>query len=500
MNKISMLARLLLLSLLLLSLLLLLLLQCPPIHHGLSWPWPSRLSHGGQVVLRFTTTSPALQTALLDAAAHLALDVWAKTPHHIDVRLRKNQVESLCHAVPHSLCAEYSVLIPDVAAAIARSLARTTLDTQIVTADHVFFQDYQPISVIDRWMRLVEAMFPSHVEYISIAKSFEARDIAALRVGAIHARQKDWSHGPRKTILVTGSLHAREWIATTTVNYLAWSLMNSFGKESFITKLLQEFDFVFIPVVNPDGVDYSWKVDRLWRKSRQPTSLPFCRGFDLDHAFGYGWNSSHVQSDACSEEYPGDKPFEAVEAMQLAAWARNQSLSGQAAFIGLVDLHAYSQQILFPFSYSCSAEPPNLENLEEVAAGMAKAIRLSNGEIYSASSACPAALAPVTEKPFAPGGGSALDWFYHELGAHFSYQIKLRDTGSYGFLLPREQIVPTGQEALDAIKYLGDFLLGNNGIEKAARNNVAKTTPYSNKDGNRDQMASQELRRLRMRT
>lgn len=43
--------------------------------------------------------------------------------------------------------------------------------------------------------------------------------------------------------------------------------------------------------------------------------------------------------------------------------------------------------------------------------------------------------------------------------------MKLRDTGSYGFLLPKEEIVPTGEEMLSALKYFGDYLLGNNGIE-----------------------------------
>ena len=47
----------------------------------------------------------------------------------------------------------------------------------------------------------------------------------------------------------------------------------------------------------------------------------------------------------------------------------------------------------------------------------------------------------------------------------YAYQIKLRDTGSYGFLLPKTNIVPTGQEGFGAVMALARYLLGNRGVE-----------------------------------
>lgn len=434
----------------------------------------------GDVVIRFNITNPEEEASLSSAAFHMVLDVWAFTPEYVDIRIQKKTISSLRKQLPSSL-QEPTVLIDDVASAIwetypsnASSLfnlrsgaksADVMKALMVDGPDNMFFSDYQPMTVMTNWMTFLQSLFPAFTNMTSIGKSFEGRDILAFRVGQPNPDEK----GPRKTILVTGGLHGREWISTSTVCYLLWSMVKSFGTDQLITKLLTHFDIIFIPVLNPDGYDYTWQQDRLWRKSRQQTKMRFCRGMDLDHAFGYEWESTQHQTDPCSESYGGDEPFQAIEASDLARWAKNQTDNG-VNFVGYLDLHSYSQQILFPYSYSCSVDPPNRENLEELAVGLAKAIRLRSGEPYTVASACEGALArsysatnsfPRVES----GGGSAIDWFYHEVKARYSYQIKLRDTGSYGFLLPKDNILPSGQEMLSALKYFGDYLLGNNGIE-----------------------------------
>lgn len=489
-----------------------------PSKEAQSTPVPEalRAQYENELVIRFNVTTPGEEEALAKAADRLFLDVWAFTDEFVDIRIHANDVTSLLGLLPRSLQVSQSTLIPDLAAAVYESLPSdrgggfitqeavyADLSTPLGAGDNLFFQDYQPLPVIVRWMRLLEAMFPAYVRYETIGKSFENRDIPALRVGVpVPAGPST----PRKTIVVTGGLHGREWISTSTVNYVAWSFITSFGKEPMITKLLDHFDIVFIPAVNPDGVEYTWNVDRLWRKTRQQTNLRYCRGLDLDHAFGYEWDSSQVLDDPCSESYGGEEPFQAIEAMRLAEWARNETVVNNAKFVGLLDLHSYSQQVLFPYSYSCEVEPPNLENLQELAAGIAKAIRLSSGESYSVTSACEGAVTVkdddggVRHQQIESGGGSAIDWFYHELRAHFSYQIKLRDTGSYGFLLPKESIVPTGDEIFNAMKYFGDYLLGNNGIERF----VGKEAAGEQNEGltfedEADTRSDAELRRRQLR-
>lgn len=65
---------------------------------------------------------------------------------------------------------------------------------------------------------------------------------------------------------VDGGIHAREWITPAVVTYLLHRLLEDPHADD--TDLLDNLDWYILPVVNPDGYEYTRTGDRLWRKTR----------------------------------------------------------------------------------------------------------------------------------------------------------------------------------------------------------------------------------------
>ena len=447
-------------------------------------------SYVDQVVTRFNISNAEEALELAEACNTLFLDIWSTSHNYVDIRLGKNDLAPLLGLLPDSLQHAHTPLLlgTELANAVAdtypyqfgdttsgqlRRRTSTALDLRTAESNE-FFREYRPLSVLVSWMRLLQSLFPSNVQLITVGRSWDEREIYALRASSRldDAQRRD---SGRKAMIVTGGSHAREWISTSTVSYIMYSFITGYDVDSDITTLLEEMDVIFVPTLNPDGYVYSWEYDRLWRKTRQPSAIPFCQGIDMDRSWGFEWETfeSVESANPCSENYAGEEPFHSVEAQSFAHWLRNETTNNSMSVVAMLDLHSYSQSILIPYSYSCSDYPSNYEDLEELGQGMSRAIKRTFREHYEVISACHGSVVQVPDESkskqlpkIQSSGGSPLDWFHHDMGVKYSFQIKLRDTGSYGFLLPPEYIVPSGREILNAVMSLGQSLTSDDSTSK----------------------------------
>ncbi len=54
--------------------------------------------------------------------------------------------------------------------------------------------------------------------------------------------------------------------------------------------------------------------------------------------------------------------------------------------------------------------------------------------------------------------GVSIDWVYDKLNVRLSFAFELRDMGHFGFLLPKEMILPTAHEVWEGIKAILDSI------------------------------------------
>ena len=85
---------------------------------------------------------------------------------------------------------------------------------------------------------------------ISLGYSHEGREIRGVVINA--------GGGDKPAVLFNGTQHAREWISPPTTMYIADTLADGYGVDPTITALLNKVEVIVIPVVNPDGYEYTY--------------------------------------------------------------------------------------------------------------------------------------------------------------------------------------------------------------------------------------------------
>ncbi|XP_006083651.1 carboxypeptidase B2 isoform X1 [Myotis lucifugus] len=332
----------------------------------------------------------------------------------------------------------FSILLEDVEDLIRQ---QTSNDTISPRASSSYYENYHPLNEIYSWMDVITEQYPDMIEKIHIGSSYEKRPLYVLKVS-------EKQQAAKNAVWIDCGIHAREWISPAFCLWFIDYVTQLSGEENLFTNILRHLDFYVMPVVNVDGYDYSWKTNRMWRKNRSVHENNPCTGTDLNRNFASKhWCEKGASSFPCSEIYCGLFPESEPEVKAVANFLR-RNINHIKAYIAM---HSYSQKIVFPYSYNRSRSKDH-EELYLLASEAAQAIEnISKDTRYTYGSGSESLY-------LAPGGPD--DWIY-DLGIKYSFTIELRDTGKYGFLLPKSFIKPTCREALAALSKIAWHAIRN---------------------------------------
>src|SRR5262245_26251864 len=167
--------------------------------------------------------------------------------------------------------------------------------------------DFHTYATLQAELEGLNASTPDLVRLETIGTSVQNRTIYALRITE--------GDGDKPNILFMGLHHANEWMSLETVVYLARYFLANAHETSRIDTILEKANLWFIPLVNPDGLEYSQVHDNLWRKNRRDNG-DGTFGVDLNRNYGFQWGVG-LPSNTTDIEYPGPESFSEPETIAV---------------------------------------------------------------------------------------------------------------------------------------------------------------------------------------
>lgn len=295
--------------------------------------------------------------------------------------------------------------------------------------------DYHSYKELEADLKTLQTAYPGLARVYTIGKSLEGRNIYALKVSDNVALDEEETE-----ILFLGCHHAREWISVEVPYLLGKHLVERYATDAEIRSLVNQCEVWIVPLVNPDGLEYSIHYYRYWRKNRRLNG-DGSYGVDLNRNYGYLWGFDNEGSspEPDSPVYRGPAPFSEPETQVIRDFFLSKN------FRALVSYHSYSQVILYPWGYTTA--PSSQDSLlRQIAARMAELMEPVNGRVYNYGQA--GALLYLTN-------GDTTDWAHGVAGIP-AYTIELPpiDQLGGGFFNAEADIQSIFRENLPAALHL----------------------------------------------
>ncbi|KAM8709161.1 hypothetical protein ACLKA7_016038 [Drosophila subpalustris] len=319
---------------------------------------------------------------------------------------------------------------------------------------------YLDYNQINRYLEYIVNRYSNFVKLYTLGITHEKREVRALEINWMNADNVELSSlsriqaakqaelhkssgvkGPmvltgdknRNIIFIEAGTHAREWITVSTSLNCIYQLTERYTRN---IEILRNLRFIIVPLVNPDGYEYSRNKNRNWRKNRRPHKGTKFVGTDCNRNYDVYWESGPTKTQ--KNTYKGERPFSEPETRAM----RNILDSVAPNLLFFLSLHSYGQSIMYPWGY-CREPPYHWRELHTLATTGRTAIKTYNGREYRTGS-----ISCLNKRTIA---GSVVDYVYGVLKAPMALVMEL-PSRELGFQPPVEMISQIGHESWFGIR------------------------------------------------
>ena len=246
-----------------------------------------------------------------------------------------------------------------------KRLQEAGLNPEIIHEDLVaFYQSRFPIATdmggfptLDEALAFMDSLHQLYPDITtardSIGYTIEGRPIWMMKISDNPEEDEDEAE-----FFINSLIHAREPMTLeATLRFMA-HLCDNYDSDPEIADLVDNREFYFVPVINPDGYEYNRQTNPngggMWRKNRLNNG-DGTFGVDLNRNWGYMWgyddNGSSPYTD--DETYRGTGPFSEPETSSLRQFIISRDFSL------IMNLHVYGDVMLYPWGYYDGYTPDN---------------------------------------------------------------------------------------------------------------------------------------------
>ncbi len=187
---------------------------------------------------------------------------------------------------------------------------------------------------------------PQLVKLEVLGKTRQGREYIALKLTQDAREVRD---GTRPATLYAATHHAREWISTEVDRRLLnWYIDRWRANDKDVKRLLKDNELWFVLVHNPDGYQYTFDTERLWRKNLRDNdgngTINNNDGVDPNRNYSEHWNYDTEGSSSLfpSQTYRGPAPESEQETQAMVG------LFDKVRFRFAISYHSFGPLLLYP--------------------------------------------------------------------------------------------------------------------------------------------------------